>query len=159
MASIWRTANLIIHQLAMRRFSAISSIEGFRAGGPVAPRLGRCWGFGDDAMSNSPNRHSLRRINVNAKYSGRKRAKLGPDGGQFPDCRIVGDMAPSNALADRPTGGRSLIHYIGAWGDRVVTFGSDGGVRLLREAAARGEDGASNVAPRIWARRYTARAQ
>ena len=72
--------------------------------------------LGNDVIATLPNRHSLKRSAVNAKYRGRKRAYVDPEGGQVPDCRSLTELAPPNALIHRPNGEGFIIHDSGPWG-------------------------------------------
>ena len=57
--------------------------------------------FGNDVISTLPNRHSLKRIAVNAKYRGRKRAYVAPGGGHVPGFRSLGYLAFRNSHISR----------------------------------------------------------
>ena len=113
--------------------------------------------LGNDVVSTLPF-SSLKRSAANAKYRERKRAYVDPEGGQVPDCRSLADLVFPNSLAHRPSGESFIIHDSGPGEDRVVMFGAEDGVRLLREATAWSADGTFKVAPRLWAQLYTAHA-
>ena len=81
-----------------------------------------------------------------------------PEGGQVPGRRSLEDLAPQYPLARRPNGGNFTTHDSGSVGDRVVTFGTADGVRMLREASDRGADWAIKVPAMLQAQLHTARA-
>ena len=80
------------------------------------------------------------------------------DGDQVPDFRSLEDSAVANALIRRENGENSISHDSGPWGDRVVMFGAEDGVRMRREACARRADGTFRDSPSIWEKPYTIRA-
>ena len=68
--------------------------------------------LGNDVISTLPNRQSLKRSAVNAKYMERGRAYEDPEGGQEPDFRSLADSVFPNALIHRPDGESFIIQYI-----------------------------------------------
>ena len=137
-----RAANRVIHQMATRAFVSLSSIEHLSAGHPIAPRIGRLWEFGDDAMSNSPNRRSRSLVYLIAWHIG-SIARSPHQCDHFIHFRAIrGFRAPERLRRSAARWKVLNALYRRASEIRVVVeLRSDGGGRQHREAAARSVDG------------------
>ena len=121
----------------------------------VADALG---GVSSELPSALPNRESLRRSAQNAKKRQRERGYQQGEGGVVPNSRTLEELVSPQELVYRPNGEDFTLHDSGAGPERIVMFGTQGGVGCLRGAEIWSADGAFKVAPLLWAQMYTVHA-